>query len=79
MVAVGRSNPTGGNFLVNLLSGIIFCLADLLSAFLSDMLIVKNPNEQFVSEGFSQIRASYGQLHQPRQLSRIKGVFFQSR
>ena len=39
-----RSNPTGGNFLVNLFFRNCFCLADVLSAFLSDMLIVKNPN-----------------------------------
>ena len=42
MVAVGRSNPTGGDFLVNLFFLNVFCLADL-SDFLSDILIVKNP------------------------------------
>ena len=44
MVAVGRSNPTGGNFLVNLFFRNFFCLADILSDFLSDLLIMKNPN-----------------------------------
>ena len=44
MVAVGRSNPTGGNIFSKKNFWNFFCLADLLSAFLSDILIVKNPN-----------------------------------
>ena len=44
MVAVRSSNLTGGNILVNSFFPEFLCLTDLLSDFLSDLLIVKNPN-----------------------------------
>ena len=42
MVAVGSSIPPGGNFFINYFAKFIY-LAD----FLSDLLIVKNPNDNF--------------------------------
>ena len=42
MVAVASSTPTGGNFFSKFIFPGFICLTDLLSDFLSDLLIVKN-------------------------------------
>ena len=43
MVAVGRSNPTGGNFFDKFIFPEFICLTNLLSDFLPELVIVKNP------------------------------------
>ena len=45
MVAVGRSNPTGGSFINKFIFPEFICLTDILSDFLPELVIVKTPND----------------------------------